>query len=362
MAATALIAALSLSGYAEMFYQWNFNEPQNGLTNLRGFDNRHDSFTIANAVLDALGTDGPVSARVAVQFGHTPETYYLAEPTSAGAAGAGATDASVWKFLQQANAGYRSDLGLSIEAGIFLSPIGPEGIAVKDQWNWSRSNLFFGLPFYHTGVRLSYAIDDRLTAVVMPCNGWNSVVDNNQEKSVSLELQAVIADRLTAHAVYFTGVERPEGAPEGQPWRHLFDAHTVWQPHPRLGLLAHADVGFERGDRGTSWWAAGALAARFEAHPLFRLAARADYFHETVGEGPNGRASAIFWPARWVSSQTLTADLRPHEKLSARLEYRHDQAGQPIFFRGAVAVDPDGAFVPDAKSQDTITAGLVGWF
>ena len=71
--------------------------------------------------------------------------------------------------IAQANVAYKAPLGrgLLIEGGIFLSPVGPEGMAIKDQWNWSRSNLFFGLPFYHTGLKVSYAFTDRLFT-----NGW----------------------------------------------------------------------------------------------------------------------------------------------------------------------------------------------
>ena len=77
-------ANVVLSGYVEAFYQWNTNDPDNRITNFRGFDNRHNSFTLSNVALDALGAAGPVSTRLAVQYGHTPETYYLAAPTSQG--------------------------------------------------------------------------------------------------------------------------------------------------------------------------------------------------------------------------------------------------------------------------------------
>ena len=90
-------ANVTLSGLTEVFYQWNFADPSNGITNFRGFDNRHDSFTIANTVIDAAATANATSARVALQFGHTPETYYLAEPTSPGTVAAGTTSAATWK-------------------------------------------------------------------------------------------------------------------------------------------------------------------------------------------------------------------------------------------------------------------------
>src|SRR5262249_10620558 len=109
---SATKANITLSGYVEVFYQWNFNDPSNGITNYRGFDNRHDSFTLHNAVLAALAETGKsVSAYFALQFGHPPETYYLAEPLSPGTPGAGSTGPSVWKFLQQANVAWSAPVG-----------------------------------------------------------------------------------------------------------------------------------------------------------------------------------------------------------------------------------------------------------
>lgn len=356
---------LHVSGYAEIPYQWNFNEPSNFITNYRGFDNRHNMFTVENAVLDSRGELGPVSAHVAIQFGNAPETYYLAEPVSRGTSAAGTTGPSVWKFLQQANLAYVAPLGrgLIIDGGLFLSPIGPEGLAIRDQWNWSRSDLFFGLPFYHAGVRATYPVTERLTASLQLYNGWNSVVDNNPELSPALQLTYTITGRLILNALYFTGVERNIGAPEGRAWRHLFDTWLQLTPFDGLELLAHFDGGFEPNHFGTSWWAAGAAYVR--VHPLARLylAARADYFHETMAKNADGQAAPIFWSgATWIASGTLTADYRPADNISLRLELRHDEAQKNLFFAGQVPYTTDGFAIPNARTQNTLTVGAVAWF
>lgn len=357
-------ASVILGGYAELFYQWNFNQPANGVTNYRGFDNRHNSVTISNVVLDTAGTVGPVTARIALQFGHTPESYYLSEPSAPATSGAGATGIQVWKFLQQALIGYRAPLGkgLLVEGGIYLSPIGPEGMAIKDQWNWSRSNLFFGLPFYHTGFRISYPVTERLTATLHANNGWNNVVDNNVPWSLAGELAYVIPDLVTVHFIYFTGVERSTGAPEGQPWRHLFDAYATWQPKSWLALSLHGNAGFEPNSFGTSSWTAGAAYLCFMPHRVIHVGMRADVFHERVAQSSAGRASPIFWPAELVASQTLTADVRPHSNISFRLEYRHDHATGPMYFSSMAPTDMSGRYIPDAKGQDTLTLGMTAWF
>jgi len=362
-AASAPAAAGPLAGlklvpvaYVEASYSYNLNRPSNAITHFRGFDNRHNTFTLANVALGVQAEDGPFGARVVVQVGHTPSTYYAAEPSRPGAVGANATDAALWKYLQEAWVAYRAPFGLRLQIGLFLSPIGLEAMAVKDNWNWSRSNLFFGLPFYHTGVRATYALSDRWSVSGGVYNGWNSVVDDNEEKSVSA-LVAYRAGAVSAQLLYFGGIERPTGSREGPYWRHDFDAFAQWDATDRLSFAAHANGGWEPNRFGTSRWYAGALYGRVRLASWLYVAARGDRFWEDVPAG----AGAIFWPAKWVSSGTATLDVRPHDRVSVRLEYRHDQADGDMYFRSIVATDASGAFVPNASAQDTLTLGVVGW-
>ena len=357
--------SFQLGGYAEAFYQWNFGRPSNGITHYRGFDNRHNTFTLSNVALDATWDVQRLAGRVTLQVGHTPSTYYLAEPALAGASGTNATGPELWKYVQQAYVGYRFDVGrgLLVQAGLFLSPIGPEGMAVRDNWNFSRSNLFFGLPFYHTGARVTYPLSDAWALTFACYNGWNSVVDNNEEKSLAAQVTYTRPDKLALSLLYFTGVERPRGAPEGRAWRHLVDAHATVHTTDRLSFIAHLNGGTEPNRFGTSAWVAGALYARVRVSDKLFLVARGDAFHERASASAGGAASAIFWPVSWVASGTATADFRPHERASFRLEYRHDHAAGDMYFGGAVAGNgADAPFVPNRPSQDTVTLGATTWF
>lgn len=346
--------AYVVGGYVESFYQWNFDQPSNGVTNFRGFDNRHDTFTISNVALDVQWDWSDVVGRLTLQVGHTPSTYYLAEPVRPGAAGANGTGPELWKYLQQAYAGHRFGVGrgLVVQAGLFLSPVGPETIPVLENWSWSRSNLFFGLPFYHAGVRATQALTEAWSLELWLVNGWNSVVDNNRGKSVALRLALTTAE-LQASVMYLGGPERPEGAPEGQPWRHLFDAHATWSMASRVALQVHGNAGVEANRMGTSWWWAGAAAVRVQPFERTFLVVRGDVFHESAP----AVASRLFWPVAWVASITATLERRLAEQSVVRLEYRHDEAAGPLYF--GPRTDPT---TPDRSSQDTLTAGLAARF
>jgi hypothetical protein len=350
-----------LGGYVEAVYQWNFNRPWNGITNYRGFDNRHNSFTLSNIALDVQWDHADLVGRVTLQVGHTPSTYYASEPSLAAATGASATNAELWKYVQQAYVGYRFQLEreLTVAAGIFLSPIGPEAMAVYDNWNWSRSNLFFGLPFYHTGVRATYSLSEVWSLQLAGYNGWNSVVDNNSEKSLSGQL-LYTQPELNLSVLYFGGVERARDAPEGRGFRHLFDAHMTWYASPRWSFRAEANVGFEPTRFGTSHWQAAALYARAQVLAMLYVAVRADAFFEHAAGSGARRASPLFWPAGWVSSGTLTCDYRPHDRVSLRIEYRRDQAASDTYF-GRRSEGDDGSTMNRA-SQDTLSIGATSWF
>jgi hypothetical protein len=358
-------STITPTGYVETYYQWNFNNPSNGITNFRGFDNRHDSITLENVVFGASWRVDRLDSKLLLQVGSTPATYYGSEPDLPGTAGANATNKALWMFVQEAHVGWHAPTAndLFLEMGLFPSPIGPEVFAINQDWNWSRSNLFFALPFYHTGFRATYFVTGRLATTLAAYNGWNSIVDNNQEKSVSGSVGYRIADRVNAQILYFGGVERPTGAPEGPYWRHDFDAYVEVDPRPIVNLMVHGNAGWEPNRFGTSSWYAGALYARIKALRWLWLAARADYFHENEPTG----ATPIFWPlgTSWVTEGTVTLDFRPTpDNLSVRLEYRHDSADNDLYFLGTVAGSglPTDPFVPNARSQDTVTLGATGWF
>jgi hypothetical protein len=287
--------------------------------------------------LEGKAERGPLVTRIVLQVGAMPTKYYAAEPPREG------SGPDLWKYVQTATLAYTSSK-LTLEAGLFPSPIGPEVFAVKDNWSWSRSNLFVGLPFYHTGVRASRPLGGGWTGTVALYNGWNSVVDNNA--SPSLSASATYTDACTtAQLLYFGGVERDA-------WRHLFDAFATHK-RGRVAVTAHVDGGFERDDLGTSGWYAGALAAKLDLTPKLYGALRADYFREYGADG----ATAIAFPVPWVASGTATLALQPTDGLSVRLEYRHDRADRDAFFGGTVTAD-----APNRRDQDTVTLGATAWF
>lgn len=363
---TGEATGLYVGGYVETYYSYNAGRPSNGVSEFRAFDNRHNAVMIQALALDVGWRSPDFEAKLVVQAGMAPATYYGAsEPSRAGTALTPATNAGLWRTIQQAWLAWAPvrDVIL-VDAGLFLSPIGPEGMATYQNYHWSHSLLFYGLPFYHAGARVRWSPSRSHALRAGVYNGWNNASDNNAEKSFGLDYAFTPFDGLAFGAVYFGGVERPSGAAEGRAWRHLLDANVVWSPAAALSLLGNVDVGAEPNDFGLSGWSAVNLSARVRLLDWLFVAARGTLFAERRARRAGVAAAPIAIPASRIASGTLTLEAIPSRGLSFKLEARYDRASSDVYFAGRVEGDGSAAtpFVPNAPDQLTTTLGATAWF
>jgi hypothetical protein len=350
--ATALAddpSTVNVGGLVEAYYAYNLNNPANGVTALRGFDSRHDSAALSLAAVHVAVNHPTLRGRVALQAGATPASYFAAEPSTAGGFAVAPTDATTFRAVREAWVGGRAPVlgGLSVDGGVFLSPVGFDSIAVKDNRFWSLSNLGVGLPFYFTGARAVLDLDQGTVLTLGAFNGWNSVVDNNRGKSVALYATHTFASGASAQVLYLGGPELPTA---GAPWRHTFDAWATFPVGP-VTLLAGADAGLEARDAGMRSWQAGQLGADVTVDD-WSFGVRGDVFRE---DGPDDALGSIFWPTPLLGEVTASAGFRPTDGLLVRLEARHDRAADPVFFG-------DDPTLPTETTQTTVTLGVTGWF
>ena len=88
--------------------------------------------------------------------------------------------------------------GLQTDFGKFASNLGYETNYAKDNNQFSRAYLFNFLPFYHSGLRLSLPVSDKVTVMYMLTNGIQQTEDFNDFKSnhVTAIVKPTGSDRL----------------------------------------------------------------------------------------------------------------------------------------------------------------------
>jgi hypothetical protein len=339
---------ITINALASTSYTWNFNDPLSKTNQYRAFDYDHNSIRIdaAEVVLQkAVVNPGDFGFRIDVAMGaaaHVAAARGLFRDPATGASG---------DFdLQQVVASYIAPIGkgLRFDLGKFVTPVGYELIEGYDGYNdvFSHSWLFTYGPYTHTGLKLSYAFSDKIGAMVMLINGWDSVIDNNAAKSFGASLSITPTSALSIYLNYIGGPERDN---DNTSWRHLADLVAVYKPVTRLALALNVDYGREQNGlpqppsmvpqttdpmpattapamiitTPDAQWAMFDLYLRLQATRRFALIVRGEVFLDFDGNRTG--------TAQRLMSATIVPEFRITDALLMRAEFRIDGSDHRVF-------------------------------
>jgi hypothetical protein len=324
----------------DAYYGYNANHPANG-TATEPFQatNSQFSLNLLEIQLDKpVDKSTPLGFRAAFGFGQAIDAVNSSEPT-------GANSLPIAQYLKEGYLSYFAPLGkgLQIDAGKFVTPAGAEVIETNQNWNYSRSLLFYyAIPYYHFGARAKYTFNDRWSVTAFAVNGWNNIVDQNSGKTGGLSIGWTPNKKWSITETYFGG---PEQAGDNSDWRHLTDTVIVYTPNAKLSLQANVDYGREEKLKATGKpadWAGIAAYAKYQASPNVAIAGRYEYFNDHDGYTTG--------TAQHLNEFTGTLERKIAGHLISRLEVRHDSSNNNFFQRGVES---------SVKGQTTVDAGLV---
>lgn len=327
---------ITIFGIGDAYLMANTNQPPGGENLLRNFDTRSGAVRLSYveaAIERKTSASAMVGFRADIGAGPVARMVGSPEPGPDGL-----------KYIQQAYVSVRAPIGsgLTVDAGKFVTPAGAEVIETQDNWNYSRSLLFsWAIPYYHAGVRASYAFNDKVSATGFVLNGWNNVKDNNSSKSVAAQVIVAPTDRISLAGTWIGGAE--QGHVDG--WRNLIDAIVTVTLTPRVKLQLNADVVRDRGLGAGVGWHGVAASLRTQVTPAWTVSPRVEWFAD-----PQGASTGV---AQEVMEGTVTVQRTIAAGLTARAEYRVDRS-TTTFFPNA-----DGIA---RRWQQTVGVGLCyGW-
>ncbi|MFA6542194.1 MAG: porin [Bacteroidota bacterium] len=328
---------VAVSGFVDAYYSKNFNQPANRANKLRNFDIAENQFTLSLVELNLQKKAEPVGFRLDLDYGTTNDAV---QPGNG----------STLSVLQQ---GYLTAVlpigkGVTVDAGKFTTHMGYEVIESKDNWNYSRSLLFaWAVPYYHTGIRLAYPLTDNLTATLHIVNGWNSVGDNNDFKSLGLTLNVTPMSSTNLILNVIDGVEQSDPAIAGK--KKVFDFIVLHQLTESFSIAANVDYGDERTFGGLALWKGAALYGRYTIDATSAIAVRGEIFDD-----PMGYATGMFVPKLDAKEITGTYEYKFADAMIVRGEARYDFSNALLFDKKTAA--------SSQYSQSTILIGVVATF
>lgn len=340
--------SLQLGVTLEGYYQYNGNRPFDRVNLLRAYDTRANVFSLQQAVVvlesaPDVAAGRRFGARLDLQFGQATET------VQGNAANEPRPDA--FRQVWQAYGTYIFDAGRGIQMdfGKFASNLGFETNYAKDNSQFSRAYLFNFLPFYHSGLRFTFPVHDKVTLMYMLTNGIQQTEDFNDFKSNHFTAIVKPNDKLAWTASYYAGQEQSDGgAPTGPDgFFKVFDTYVTYAASAKLSLgldVNYVTSEVNKTDPSLSLQGTG-IYLRYQATTPAAISLR---YERLDDEGLFGGIEQV------LQELTLTAEHKVADGFLMRAEFRRDWSNQP-FFTGREPGD-------GREAQNTVLLGLVWWF
>ncbi len=316
-------------------YNYNFNSPDSGSNNMRIFDQNHNDFTMDLLQLEvSKETESGVGFHAVLDYG---ETAGLIQSDWGG-------DLAHNFEVQQAYMTYTFGVGNGVEMkfGKFATLLGGEVIESPYNPNVSRSFMFgYAIPFTHTGVLFSTALNDNISLTAGVVNGWDNVRDNNNGKTFLGSLGLEFGDL----AWTFNGVFGAEDDDSGSSKTGVFDTVLTYSPMENVDLLANFDYGTaseQVGGDDANWTGLSGIVTLGgglldEGLADWSFALRGEWFSDQ-----DGYRTGIDQDLREV---TGTFKWQMTENMQARLEFRHDWSNQDVFSDGSGYSDDQDSMI-----------------
>ncbi len=323
---------VTYSGFVDAYYSYNTNLPSSLLNKLRNFDTPENQFTLSLAELSVQKAASPVGFRIDFGYGMTNDAV---QPAST----------STLTLLQQAyvTAVLPIGSGLIVDVGKFVTHMGYEVINSKDNWDYSRSFLFaYAIPYYHTGMRLTYPILNNLTGALHIVNGWNGTLHINNSKSIGGTLNFAAS---SSTSLVFNGMWGHENlTPIEGGARNVYDFIVNQTLSDKVSLGLNADYGEAGTTLGLATWKGVALYGRYTIDTLSAVSIRGEAYNDVSGY------TMIGVPGTY-KEVTLTLEHRLFNQMLIRGEVRSDLAPTDVF---------DKKDLPNSqRNQPTFLIGLV---
>jgi hypothetical protein len=318
---------LTFSGYAELYYGYDFNKPADHTR--PGFvysHNRHNEVNLNLAFIKAAYDDGTIRANLALMAGTYANANLAAEP-------------GVLKNVFEANAGIKlsKTANLWLDAGIFASHIGFESAIGKNNWVLTRNIVSENTPYYESGAKLTYTTaDNKLVLTGLYLNGWQRIYrpDGNNKPAGGVEVYYIPSSKITLNYSNYLGVE---GADSLGVRRFYNNFYGIFQLTKALGLTAGFDYGIQQAAKGSGTYhhvLAPVAIARYQFAEKWAAAGRVEYYQDK-----NGSLIATGTPHGFqTTGYSLNVDYAPVSNAVIRLEGKMYDSKDAIFMKNGSPV------------------------
>ena len=243
-----------------------------------------------------------------------------------------ASEQGTLRHFMEGNVGVKllKNKNLWLDGGIMNSPYSNETPISKDHICYTRALGGEYLPYYLTGAKLSYGINDKLTATLAYYNGWQEIQDVNDAPAFGAHVEYKASKKNAFYWDAYAGDERSALFPNYRN-RYLIDFYWLHNMDGKFSLSLCGYVGLQETDAETNvhdYWAQFNTAIRYQFYKNFSVSYRAEIF-----EDQKELILIDFAPTqnKFLFSNTFGINWKVNQNALLRIEGRHFIAEKKIF-------------------------------
>jgi hypothetical protein len=319
----AIVAGIKVSGYVDGYYAYYTDSVGTG--NYQKFPSvspRSNQFGLNTAMITAQYDGEKARGVVTLHYGDIPRSTWSATLNN----------------IMEAHAGIMIYKNLWLDAGLFRTHFGTEGLLPKENFCSAVSVNTFYEPYFEAGARLNYNPNEKLSINLYALNGYNVYEDNNEKKSFGMLVTYALGDKGNIGYSNYIG----DDSPNGDTISHLRFHNNLFVNYQvkKLKIQAGGDYGTQKNSDITdphksAMMYSGVLGLKFQAVEKFAVYARYELFNDPQGfmsgvmTDKQGKQTGVkMWGA------TASLEYKPADNAYIRLEGRQLQMDkdQEIFY------------------------------
>lgn len=256
--------SIAFGAFIDIYYAFDFNQPADRNRAFTTQPARHNEFNINLAHLEVTLSGERIRARLALQTGTSVQFNYAGE----------SVNRELSQVIQEAFVGVRLAENLWVDGGIYFGHIGAESFISKNNILYTRLLASDYVPYYQTGVKLSWQLSPQFLAQIQLLNGWQNIAETNGDKALALYFLFAPNDWLSLSYANFLGNESPDDKPAELRFYNNFIVSITLSSSVKLNLLA------DLGSQGGSLWYVLALFSQLKLTDAIALNARLEHFND----------------------------------------------------------------------------------
>jgi len=328
---------VTLEGYLDAYYAYDFNKPPAGDRPYFVSMARHNEITINLAYIGIKYSSSRLRGRFVPGFGTYINSNYARESSSL-------------KNIVEAYAGIKiwRNKNIWMDVGVFGSPYTNESAISKDHLAYTRSFAPEYVPYYLSGVKLSFPIAPKLNGYFYLLNGWQQIQDANQNKSIGTQLEYRPSNSLLINWNTYLGNEQSSNHMDFGT-RYFTDLFFIYSKG-KWSATGCYYIGLQQRNNmeDAIWWQAN-IIGRYNITEKLSVTGRLEYFddRDRVQITPITRASNFS-----SYSSSLGLNLKVAENILFRVEGR-------TFFSNKEVYEKEGSAV---TKSNLLTTNMTLWF